>query len=297
MTAGIDFDFSRYIQEKRGQLAQRARDGSAYSYVGERKVRRTLASARPVTMALEATTRLWRDVARAELLGNSVKATDLQFPRVFEAARRAADALRMKAPPVYVSPSTWALRARALGTEDAPYVVINPQIAEALTDGELTATIGHELGHVQNGHILYVTALHYLTQSAVFFVRWIVQPAIMTLQAWSRRAEITCDRAALIAAGGDLETTLTAIIKIELGLDKGAAFNLDEYLKEIPDTRKGLGRYAELFRSHPYLPKRVQALRAFAEGAFYISATGGDAAGKPSADDVDRKVAEIIAVF
>jgi Zn-dependent protease with chaperone function len=296
MTVGVDFDFARYLQEKRGQLAQRARDGAAYSYAGERKVRRTLTAARPVTMAIEATTRLWRDVARAELLGSSIKVTDLQFPRVHEATRRAADALKLKAPPVYVAPTTWSLRARALGTDDAPYIVVNADLADQLTDAELTAAIGHELGHVQNGHVLYTTALHYLTQSAVFFVRWIVQPAIMTLQAWSRRAEITCDRAALLAIS-ELEPALSAIIKLELGLDQGSAFRLDEYLKDMPDTKKGFGRYAELFRSHPYLPKRVQALRLFADGGYFAAHTGGTPEGKLPSDEVDKKVAEIIAVF
>ncbi len=296
MTVGVDFDFARYVQERHGQAAQRARDGSAYAYAGERKVRRTLSAARPVTMAIEGTTRLWRDVARAELLGSAVKVTDQQFPRVFEAARKAADALGLRLPPVYVAPTTWSLRARALGTDDAPYVVVNAQLADRLTDDELVATIGHELGHVQNGHVLYATSLHYLTQSAVFFVRWIVQPAIMTLQAWSRRAEISCDRAALLAVK-DLPTALSTIIKLELGLDQGAAFNLDEYLKAMPDTQQGFGRYAELFRSHPYLPKRVQALRLFAEGAYFAQASGGDAAGKPSTDEVDKKVAELLAVF
>jgi len=297
MTASVDFDFARYIQEKRGSLAARVREGAVYSYVGERKVRRTLQSARPVQMALEATTRLWRDVARAELLGTSIKVTDQQFPRVFEAARRAAEALRIAKPPaVYAAPTSWSMRTRTLGTDDAPYVVINAGLVDELTDAELAAAIGHELGHIQNGHVLYATALHYLTQSAVFFVRWIVQPAIMTLQAWSRRAEITSDRAALLATR-DLEVTLGTLIKLELGLDKSAAFNLEDYLRELPDTRKGLGRFAELFRGHPYLPKRVQALRIFADGAYFASIVGADPAGKDSAEEVDRKVADILAVF
>lgn len=293
MTVGVDFDFARYIQEKRGQQMLRARDGAAYSYTGERKVRRTLAGARPVTMSLEATTRLWRDVARAELLGAATKATDVEFPRIFEAARKAGEVLRMKAPAVYVAPSTWPMRARTLGTDDAPYVVVNANI-EQLSDTELVAAVGHEFGHVQNGHVLYATALHYLSHSAVFFVRWIVQPAIMTLQAWSRRAEITCDRAALLAAG-ELEPTIAAIVKLELGLDQ--SFDLADYLEHLPEAKKGLGRFGELFRAHPYLPKRIQALRTFADGAFFAAATGADPTGKTPADEVDRKVAEILAVF
>jgi len=296
MTAGVDFDFARYIAHRRGQVEQSAREGAAYAYSGERKVRRTLTSARPVIIALEATTRLWRDAGKAELLGTSVKVTDQQFPRVQEAARKAATALRLRVPPVYVAPTSWSLKARALGTDDAPYIVVNAQAADSLTEIELVAAIGHELGHVQNNHVLYVTALHYLRHSAVFFLRWVVQPAIMALQAWSRRAEITCDRAALIATR-DLDATLATMVKLELGLDKGASFRLDEYLRELPNVKRGIGRYAELFRSHPYLPKRVQALRLFADSAFYANLTAQDATGKASADEVDRQVGELVSVF
>ena len=150
--------------------------------------------------------------------------------------------------------------------------------------------------HVQNGHIFYATALHYLSQSAAFYVRWVVQPAIMTLQAWSRRAEVTCDRAALLAVG-DLDKTLQALVTLELGVDRGSAFNAEDYLRTVPDLKKGFGRYAELFRSNPYLPKRVQALRLFAGSAMYLQATGGDPTGKPSLPDIDKQVADLISVL
>ena len=297
MTVGVDFDFARYIAERRGQVEQRAREGASYAYSGERKVRRTLAAARPVTMALEATTRLWRDAARAELIGTSVKVSDQQFPRVWEAAKKAADALRIRVPAVYVAPAAQNIKARALGTaDDAVYLVLGAQIADSMSEPELIAVLGHEMGHIQNSHVLYATALHYLNHGAIFFVRWIVQPAIMALQAWSRRAEITCDRAALLATR-DLDTTLAALVKLELGMEAGASFRLDEYLKDLPDTKKGVGRYAELFRSHPYLPKRVQALKLFAEGAYYASLTGGDPTGKASTEDVDKQVADLLSVF
>jgi Zn-dependent protease with chaperone function len=295
-SVGVDFDFGRYVAMRRGAIEQQHRDGAAYAYAGERKFRRTLTAARPVTMAIEATTRLWRDVARAELLGTSVKVTDQQYPRVHHAAARAGQALGVRVPPVFVAPGTSKISARVLGTEDAPYIVVGAEWADKLSDAELVATIGSELGHVQNGHVLYATSLWYLNNSAVFFVRWIVQPAIMTLQAWARRAAVSCDRAGLIASR-DLDATLSAMVKIGLGLERGAAFNLEEYLRELPDTKKGLGRYTELFRSQPYLPKRIQALKWFAEGSLYASVTGADATGKPATSDIDKKVADLISVF
>lgn len=295
MSTGIDFDFARWLAARRGSMEQQEREGAAYAFINERKFRRTLMIARPVTMALEATTRLWRDVARSELLGTAVKVTDQQYPRVYEAAKQAGAALRVRVPPVFAAPSK-DIKIKVLGTEDAPHLIVNLDLAEKLDDTELVAAIAHELAHVQNGHILYATALHYLTNQAVFFVRWVIQPAIMTLQAWSRRAEVTCDRAALLAVK-DLDKTLAAMVKLELGLEKGSAFNATEYLKGVPDIKKGVGRFAEMFRSHPYVPKRVQALRLFADSALYASLTGQDPAGKPSLPDIDKQVADLISVF
>jgi Zn-dependent protease with chaperone function len=295
MSVGVDFDFARWIAARRGSVEQQAREGAAYAFTGERKFRRTLGMARPVTMALEATTRLWRDVARSELLGTAVKVSDQQYPRVWEAAKTAGAALHVRVPAIFAAPSS-SIKVRVLGTEDSPHLIVNLELAEKLDDNDLVAAIGHELGHVQNGHILYATALHYLTNSATFFIRWVVQPAIMTLQAWSRRAEVTCDRAALLCVK-DLDKTLTSLVKLELGLEKGSAFNTEEYLKSVPDTKKGIGRYAELFRSHPYVPKRVQALKLFADSALFAHVLGQDSAGKPSLPDIDKQVSDLISVF
>jgi len=295
MSSGVDFDFARWIAARRGAMEQSAREGAAYAFTGERKFRRTLNMARPVTMALEATTRLWRDVARTELLGTAVKVTDQQFPRVFEAAKAAGAALRVRVPVIFAAPSS-SIKVKVLGTDDAPHLIVNLDLAEKLDDTELVAAIAHELAHVQNGQLLYATALHYLNTSAAFFVRWVVQPAIMTLQAWSRRAEVTCDRASLLAVR-DLDKTLQAMVRMELGLDKGSAFNAEEYLRALPDVKKGIGRFAEMFRSHPYVPKRVQALRLFAESALYAHVTGQDPTGKPTLTEIDKKVTELISVF
>jgi Zn-dependent protease with chaperone function len=295
MSSGVDFDFARWIAARRGAMEQSAREGAAYAFAGERRFRRNLNIARPVTIALEATTRLWRDVARTELLGTAIKVSDQQYPRVFEAAKAAGAALRVRVPVIFAAPTS-SIKVKVLGTDDAPHLIVNLDLAEKLDDTELSAAIAHELAHIQNGHILYTTALHYLNTSAAFFVRWVIQPAIMTLQAWSRRAEITCDRASLLAVR-DVDKTLQAMVRLDLGLEKGSAFNAEEYLRALPDVKKGLGRFAEAFRSHPYVPKRVQAVRLFAESALYAHVTGQDPTGKPTLNDVDKKVSDLISVF
>jgi Zn-dependent protease with chaperone function len=292
MSVGVDFDFAKWLAQRRNTQEQAERAGAAYAYAGEHKFRRTLGMARPVTIALEATTRLWRDVARTELLGSAVKVSDQQYPRVYLAAKAAGAALGVRVPPVFAAPTS-SIKVKVLGTEDAPHLIVNLELAEKLDDQELIAAIGHELGHVQNGHILFATALHYLTSSAAFFVRWAVQPAIMTLQAWSRRAEITCDRAALLAQR-DPDKTLAALVRLELGAGKDAAFDVEEYLRNPPDLKKGIGRFAEMFRSNPYLPKRIAALKLFAESALFAKIIGQPTEGKRSLPEIDKQVSDLL---
>jgi Zn-dependent protease with chaperone function len=301
----VDFDFARYVHERRGEVAQRQQNGTAYGFIGERKLRRTFTGTRPVAMAVEATTRLWNEKAKDELLGAARLASDDQ-PRVWTAAKRAADNLHTHTPAVYVAQPTFPVKLAALGTDDQPYLVIRADVVEGLSDAELIAALGHELGHIHNGHIEYVTAAHYLTHAAGFFTRWMVQPAMMALKAWTRRSEITCDRAALLACR-DLDVALTAMVKVEVGLDRGREFDAAAYLAETEPTgeEKGLARRVserfaaagQLFSAHPLLAKRIAALRLFSEGALYVQVTGGDPAGRASTDDIDKQVSDLLSVF
>lgn len=290
-TAGmIDFDFARYIAERRGEVAARAHTGASYAFSGERKLRRGFVGTRPVAMAIEATNRLWTEKAKDELLREAKTAAE-DAPRVWTAAKKAATALGLPVPSVYLAPPAFAVPLTALGTDDQPYVVLRTDTAQGLTDDELVAAIGHALGHIQNGHVVYTTTHHYLTHAAVFFVRWMIQPALIPLNAWTRRAQITCDRAALLACKS-LDVTVATLIKLELGPDA----DVDGYLR-APPAASGLGRVTEMFRSHPLLPKRLTALRAFADGALYTKASGGDPAGKASTDDLDKQVADLLSSF
>jgi hypothetical protein len=82
--------------------------------------------------------------------------------------------------------------------------------------------------------------------------------------------------------------------------------NLDEYLGQLEEAQKGVGRFDELTQRHPYLPKRVQALRLFAQTTYFKSLTGSartdaDAgAAAPagtSKQECDAKVAELLSVL
>ena len=299
---GIDFDFPRYVATRKGQVEQRARDGAAYSFSGERKLRRALTSTRPVSLAIEATTRLWKSKARRDLLATAEKASDRAHPRVFHAARAAGAALGLPPPPIVVSQGDFPVPSATLGTEEEPVIVIARPVIERLTDRELVALVGHELGHVQNNHVLYATALFYLRHEAFVFVRWIIQPAIMALSSWSRRAEVTCDRAALIAAR-DLEVTLSQMVKTTVKPAPGEAApaevsgDVRAQLAAMAEARGVVSGVTDLFRAHPHLVKRARALEVFAGSALYRKLSGDNTPGGKTAEEVDLEVSDIVKVF
>ena len=191
----IDLSFARYVAARKGEASARSREGAAYAYAGDIKVRAALDRIRPVTLAVEATVRLWQSVEKSRMLGTSVKVTGKQFPHIMKLAERCADALRIPVPTVYVSPNIGSLNAHTFGTADDPYIVISAALIDHLSEAELMDVIGHECGHIQNSHVVYMTTLHFLRHAANAFLRWSVKPAVLALNGWARRAEVTCDRA------------------------------------------------------------------------------------------------------
>lgn len=278
----IDFDFQRYVRLRQGDEQRSEHGGPAYAYPGDQKVLRTLGRVTPVKLAAEATVRLWYGSARAQLLGSGVKVTRLKFGELNACAEDCANRLRIAPPTLYVAPELETLNAHTFGTRDDAYIVLSGVLVDHLDAQELKFVIGHECGHIHNDHVVFNTALYYLRYSANVFVRWIVQPAILALQSWARRAEISCDRAGLLCCG-DLDVGTKALVKLALGSQGTAG-------ETLPD---------ELLRSHPHLPKRLAALRLFARTHYFRAAAGlasSDAPGE-SLNWCDARVGELLSVF
>ena len=299
----IDLSFSRYVAARKGEASARSREGAAYAYGGDLKVRATLDRLRPVTLAVEATVRVWQSVERSRMLGTAVKVTDKQFPKVWKLGVRCSEALRIPIPTIYVSPNIGALHAHTFGTGDDPYIVISAALIDHLSEVELLDVIGHECGRIQNNHVVYMTTLYFLTRAANMFLRWTVKPAVIALNAWARRAEITCDRSGLLCTR-DLDASIGCLVKLAVGSRKlYSDINLDEYLRQMEEANRGPGRLDELMRAHPYLPKRVTALRLFANTHYYRGILGGpDDAAQAGGDlmskeECDAKVADLLAIL
>ena len=300
MVTKPDLSFADYVAARKGASNARSREGAAYAYAGDLKIRQTLGKLRPVTLAVEATVRFWQTVEKSRMLGTAVKVTPKQFPKLHNLAQRCADTLQIPTPTLYVSPNIGALNAHTFGTTDDAYIVLNAALVDHLSEVELLDVIGHECGHIQNDHAIYMTTLYFLSHMGSTLLQWGTRPAVLALKAWARRAEITCDRTGLLCTR-DLDASIGCLVKLALGSKKlYSEINLDEYLQQLEETR-GPGRLDELGRSHPYLPKRVAALRAFAKTTYFKSVIKGPKDSSPaegiSKEACDTEVAKILSVL
>jgi Zn-dependent protease with chaperone function len=218
--------------------------------------------------------------------------SERQFPRIHALAKHCADTLHIATPQVYIVNSP-VLNAATYGTDEESFIMVHSALVDHYTDEELITVLGHECGHIHNSHVVYLTALHYLTRMAGVFVRWIVEPALMALRAWSRRAEITCDRAGMLCSK-NVDVSARALTKLVLGSRKlYEEFNIDAFLEQYEEGKDGIGKYMEVFATHPWLPKRVLAMRVFAESELYRKAAGVGPSGL-TMKEVDDKVLALL---
>jgi hypothetical protein len=63
-----------------------------------------------------------------------------------------------------------------------------------------------------------------------------------------------------------------AIAKLAVGSARlYEEFNLDAFLEQHEEAMRGVGRFMEVFATHPWLPKRLLAMRVFSQSALFRS--------------------------
>ncbi len=288
-----ELDFQTYVAAKKaGHVG--GGDGHDYAYVSDRQTRAAFQKMAPVEYAVSAMIRAYKAFGKNQLLGNTVRVTERQFPRLHALNVRSAQSLGIATPALYVGQNPH-LNAGTFGTNDDSFILVNGSLVDHFSDEEILDVLGHEHGHIQNNHVVYLTTLYMLTNVVNAFIGWFAYPARIALMAWSRRAEITCDRAGLLVVR-DLDTSMKGLMKLALGSKKlYEELDLDAYLEQYEDGKKGPGRITELFASHPYVPKRVMALKVFSQTALYRKAVGLGEGGL-SMEECDNRVHEIIKV-
>ena len=76
---------------------------------------------------------------------------------------------------------------------------------------------------------------------------------------------------------------------------QGLRLTFDTVAEQYEEGKGGVGRYAEITASHPWLSKRIMALKLFGDSELY-RVHAGQGTGGLTMDQVDEKVHEVIKV-
>lgn len=135
--------------------------------------------------------------------GNAVRVGPEQFPHLWTLHVETCTTFDWpKIPELYVSQTPF-FNAGAYGVDD-PFIVLHSAALEILDEDELRTLLAHELGHVMSGHALYTTIAAVLALVSLGVLPTIAAIAVLPVRLafleWSRKSELSADRAGLLGA-------------------------------------------------------------------------------------------------
>ena len=211
-------------------------------------------------------------------LASGIHVSPGTYGELYEIIADCADALDIPVPYVIISDSVKGINACTAGTDQFAFIAVSSFLPLVMNRDELSFVIGHECGHLALGHVVYHTAVNVLGAAGGLLPvvgDVVVKTIRYPLNAWSRRSEISADRAGLICCGG-IEAAKRALFKLEAGFLKLDGVDIDAYVREAEAVldNVSLGKISEVMYSHPIIPKRIKALDCFAGSKLYNGITG-----------------------
>ena len=220
---------------------------------------------------------------RLAFQANALRVTERQFPRIH---RKYLEVLETLDAPqhydLFVS-QTPLVNAGAYGM-DRPFIVLNSGAVALLDDDELAFLLGHELGHILSGHVLYRTMLVLLlrlAQQGFPIVGLAARAVLLALLEWGRRSELSADRAGLLAVQ-DPEAALRTLMKLAGG-GRNEDMDLNEFLRQADEYRHGGDLADAVFKvlnllvvTHPFHVLRAAELRDWVESGDYDRVLRGE---------------------
>jgi len=221
---------------------------------------------------------------RVIFTASAIKVTPKQCPDLHAKLQIACTTLGVDMPDLFVQQNPVA--NAFTGGVERPVIVLYSQLIERLTDEEVLAVVAHEVGHIHAEHVLYLTAarlLEFLAKSAVLASPLIpIVKEILTLTmrsallAWARRAELSCDRAALLVTQ-DAHVIGRTMMKLAGGT-YASRVDYQQFLAQARDFQKNydekaLDRFwADVITSglsHPFPVWRVSEILQWVESGQY----------------------------
>lgn len=222
---------------------------------------------------------------RVMFMASAVKVTPQQCPDLHAKLQIACTTLGVDMPDFFIQQNP-IVNAFTGGVEKA-VIVIHSGLLERLTDEEVLAVIAHEVGHIHAEHVLYLTAarlIEALTNASIAriipgaeILKFLISAGISSaLLAWARRAELSCDRAALLVTQNP-HVIGTTMMKLAGGTF-ASRVDYDLFLEQAREFQKNYDEkkldkfWADILSSglsHPFPIWRVSEILKWTESGQY----------------------------
>jgi Zn-dependent protease with chaperone function len=219
---------------------------------------------------------------RLAFQANAVKVGPKQFPEIHAIYQEVLSTLDQPHYDLFVS-QTPLVNAGAYGMKK-PFIVLNSGAVRLLDRDEMTFLLGHEVGHIMSGHVLYRTMTVLLLQLAQMgfpIVGLAARAVLIGLLEWMRKAELSADRAGLLT-GQDPETALSTLMKLAGGGYDNET-DLNTFMVQADEYRQGGDVADAVFKilnilgsTHPFHVLRAAELRDWIEAGEYDRVLRGE---------------------
>lgn len=243
------------------------------------------------------------------LMGNTIQVGPRQYSTIYHMFRECVRDLDITNEPKLFIEQNAVANSYSLGKEN-PCIVINTGILDLLSEVEIRAVLAHELGHIKCGHTILIQMAKWVSQAATaigqvtFGVgKFVSQGLLLAFYEWRRKAELSCDRAALLVIE-DLNTVMKTMMKISGGsINYAHECHLQEFIKQSEEYQAldedGLNQVYKLLmysgvigemQSHPFAVERVHYLREWAVSEEYQQILQGNYMRSPAEGAVNVEV-------
>jgi Zn-dependent protease with chaperone function len=215
---------------------------------------------------------------RLAFQANGVKVGPRQYARIWDQYLEVCETLDVPQPYDLFVSQTPLVNAGAYGM-DRPFIVLNSGTLLLLEGDELSYLLGHELGHILSGHVLYRTMIVLLLQLAQLgfpVVGLAARAVLVALLEWSRKAELSSDRAGLLTVQNP-DATLTGFMKLAGGVPgMEGELDLNEFMVQAEAYRHSEDVADVVFKvlnllgaTHPFHVLRAAEIRDWIEQGEY----------------------------
>lgn len=258
----------------------------AFEHPADRTALTALRSVPGFDQVLKAASGLLRERQyRLVYLSSAVRVDERQFAGLNRVMDQVVATLDLpERPELYVFNNPYP-EAITLGV-DRPFIAMSSGLYELTDEDERRFVLGHEAGHALAGHALYQSMLFHLL-NLVGVLGWLpvgglgLRTLIAALREWQRKAELSGDRAGLLAVQ-DYDPCLRTHMKLAGGahLDE---IDVDAFLAQAGDyesagdLRDGVLKLLNTQKkTHPFAVVRAAELRRWAESDEYRAIVAGE---------------------